>query len=521
MADAERAAIAAAAAAVLLPGKGASDQPFADRPRWHADSATPAAWRRPNHYPPAVLLLLRRAAFVRERPFLRRYLAALHRRFRRVVVVTDNSTAFNARFHPFPAGCFEGARVTECLLYALKHRGVRRAGGVLVMHGDAFVDPRAVFAGGALDAVLASNQCPDLASGGRNTCATDIWKYWQYALKPSRFTGLSYETGKTRWNRGAPIVSTFFREYRAANGGVERAMQRRAALFSDIFYIPSRLFDLTAELLHLDLPFSTMPEGYVGFLASVLQAAAPVFWRPLRYKGHCCRYLNTAAIKAAPAGHKAKLRTAAHVAAMTAKVDDAFDCAERATPRAATMAALREDVALLARAAGIAAWPPPGDALQPVLAAFADTTCNITATVAAAALAAGTSFVQLVAPMSNDVTVELPPVSQRGAQRVVLFLHAPNANVVTVRCGGATLNVEVFITTGVTLPTSVAVDVAERSAGGKALPRSVALDEGRDVLAVRAPRLQLLVLRVDSGTHGESSAALSVVGAVDAIGITA
>jgi hypothetical protein len=458
---------------------------------WAFRSGEPAAadgqWDT-NHYPPAVVIALRRAGLAREHAHVRAHLAAVGRRFRRRVGITERPLPeFNAQHQPFPLQCLDPHRWSACVAFLLRKALVRRSGGLLFHHADAYVAPRPFFGDAGLDALVVASDHQEGAAA--NGASINRWWWWARRVDGG-VNGATAETVLTGWNRFSAAVHAFFAPHFLRRPRLAVAAGRRYNQFADVAFIPARAFDAALELLQLNTPFATPPEGFVGYLTAVLRAVTPVPWAPFRFSGGCCATLNASELRHA-AGHKLRINDSAAFAAATALLDASFECDAPAAGFAFGGVA-RRDFGVARRA--VAGWPPR------FYHVAQRTTCRTHASLVVAppngTAGAGAVHAQLLAPMSNEVSVNVSTAAQPAAA-LVLYLHVPNANSVVVRpAGGETIaELALFIVTGVTVPTPVFGDGANRS--------TVEVTEGRDVIAVSLSNVSApIAATIDTATHG-------------------
>jgi hypothetical protein len=480
------------------------DQAPPFHPTWHDGHAAPRRWNETNHYPPAIVMFISNEVLESmvsgSNEAYRRYLEEVMRRFRRCVFITSRPVPWLNGLHaPFPRQCVGGgsaASIAACLSFVMKLRIVRRSGGAVILSDASFIVPRAIFGGDALDNMLVSKRHQHSApyAGG----AADSWAFWRQPGQAQHGLGEMPENGMTTWNRAAQHHATYFREYRQRNEGVAQAAERRWAQFADIFFIPSRAFDLAIAVLQLHLPFMTPGEGFIGFLATVLEAATPVFYNTFDYQG-CAMCGADAEIMTHDAGHRITPLNETSVGLVARRFSESFECSEQAVLVFGSLA--RGDNAVARRV--LTTWPTR------FYHAEHRSTCRVNVTAQSHRHEDGDIFAQLLAPMANDIALRLP--AEWAAANVRLFVHAPNANTLVVTAPSPVARVTLYVATGVTTPTRVSTNISSGGGPASSTGTDFTLDEGQDVVAIHSPGIRKLTVTVETGL-GRSTLAAHATG---------
>jgi hypothetical protein len=485
--------------------------------------AQPLNWSHVNFFPPVIVISMKFPE-IYERPFIRTYIASLEKNFRRVVIVTSKVVkGLNDRFAPFPRQCLDGLGTTGCMMHLMRTRLVRHSGGIMFYHIDAFIYPHDFLGGGRTRDLLISTRHQYF--GGH----PDAWVFWPDHIS-SDMAGKFPENGYMPWNRGIKTFGSFFREYRQENEMFRKTQEARHNNFADIFYVPSRAFDVALEILDYHFPYYTPFEGFIGYWASMIKSLSTTRHNSFLHQGCCCCG-SDGEIPYYPAGHKTTPADKRSVEAKTKRIEESFDGCQ--STKANIRKVSTKDTMVLDEYLGpiehiyhsrtvqrFFATKSKPHYVHPVLD---EGTCRTSFVVTIDEVTAKQAVIPvlIVVPLANkiEVTVDVAPgMSPSVAQTIRVYCHCPNVNQLSITLADSVPRegsvLEVALRTGVATETPVFYG-GTRSVGSKGgrggdgdavdakgtrVP-SLTLDELADAFSFSTPGARSADVVVDTADH--------------------
>lgn len=467
--------------------------PQVARTREYLDHEHPEEWSQPNFYPPTLVVSMKFNEIL-NRDFVRKYFDSLFGHFRRVVIISkEPAVGWNERYAPFPRYCLDGLSTIACMMHLLRKRLVRRSGGIMFIHIDAFIFPLEHFGDGRTRDMLISKRHQYF--GGH----PDEWPLWPDPYKTD-YAGTSGERIFSHWNRGLQTFGSFFHEWKDNNKMLQQAHEMRHNTFADIFFVPSRIFDLALDILDYHFLFMTPFEGFIGYWASVIASASTTRYNGFEYQGCCCCG-SDGEVMTHPAGHKVTPSNQQTVLNMAKRIDDSFSCETSVDLIAVTYSSLGP-VRHIVKQSAARLFGAVEDASATIFASLEEQTCNVDASLKIQKPSKAVNAL-LVAPLTNSVRLK---ISCMDASSIInVYLHTPNVNTVDVSMAescGRDARLRVAIATGVTMPTAIE---------GEGKPMT--LDEGDDLLLISPTddgHLTSVKVKIDTAHHGKSSVTISL-----------
>lgn len=263
--------------------------------------------RSHNFYPPTLVIAIKGGHLLAAHGHLREYIDYAMKTWRRVVVLTDSPVAQNYHF----AGggisryCFDAISTVMCLLHLSQMTFIQRSGGIMYLHGDAFINPLALFGqDDRLEHMMISKR---YQYHPVEVKAPDDWVLWRDRQRADT-VGPHPVSMMTMWNHAIATLAEYFHPYVAKMPSFQESVRKRYNYFGDIFYLPSRAFEAAQEMMHHFAGHPVLHEASIGYLATFVSLVThdAVQWRGFEYQGCCCCGADMETFTH-PAGHKVTL----------------------------------------------------------------------------------------------------------------------------------------------------------------------------------------------------------------------